>query len=123
MNRKHHLTAALALAFVCTTAPGQYPPHTFPPVMHPRHLPPPPGPLLYVRLDGPAGMKATFYRGFPAGVTVPLPCVVGLRPGYCYRFELSGWDHAPEARFYPALEVRGSLALGPKVRCSDYPAP
>ena len=46
-------------------------------------------PPLYVRLAGSPGMKVTIYRGPPQGQTFDLPCLVGFRPGYRYRIELS----------------------------------
>src|SRR6202035_60936 len=42
-------------------------------------------PLMFVRISGPRGMKATFFRAAAQGQTVETPCIVGLRPGYSYR--------------------------------------
>jgi uncharacterized repeat protein (TIGR01451 family) len=79
-------------------------------------------PLLYVRLDGPPGTKVTFYRGGPAGQSVPMPVVVGLRPGYIYRVQVSNPEKFPNADFFPTLEVRGSLRVASNLRAGDFPA-
>src|SRR5947208_3267341 len=49
-----------------------------------------PAPLLFVRLSGLPGMRATFFQGRAPARAFDLPVVVGLRPGYVYRIELSG---------------------------------
>lgn len=78
-------------------------------------------PLLYLRVDGPKGMKVTFHRT-DGPQTFDAPCVVGLRPGYGCRLELWNVEYFPNDKFFPALEVRGSLFLGPRLRNRDYPA-
>ena len=88
----------------------------------PPRWPAPLPPLLFLRIAGPDGMKVTFYRGEPAGVTLNAPCVVGVRPGYTYRFEISNIPGFPGATFSPALEVYGSLALMSQLRNVDFPA-
>src|SRR5687767_9089168 len=78
-------------------APGQYP-------FQPNHLPPPPpppAPLFYVRFSGPRETKITIYRGFDAGQTLELPCTVGFRPGYAYRFALFDVPRFPRQVFFP----------------------
>jgi uncharacterized repeat protein (TIGR01451 family) len=82
-----------------------------------------PAPLLFVRFAGPAGMRATFYQGRPVGRTFDAPAVVGLRPGYVYRVRLSDLPGLPGVSLYPSVEVRGCLALGPKLSSAAYPAP
>jgi uncharacterized repeat protein (TIGR01451 family) len=79
-------------------------------------------PLLYVRLSGPKGMKATLYRGQEKGQSFDTPCVVGVRPGYGYRFALSDIPQFPRQVFFPTLEVRGTLLLSDKLRNADFPA-
>jgi uncharacterized repeat protein (TIGR01451 family) len=79
--------------------------------------------LLYVRLDGPPGMQATFYQGLPTGHTHATPCAVGLRPGYRYRIRLSGLPGRPQVNLFPTLEVCGCLQMPHGVRIADYPAP
>ena len=83
---------------------------------------PPPSPLMYVRFSGPKATKITLYRGFDTGQTFELPCTVGFRPGYSYRFAVFDMQGFPRQVFCPSLEVRGSLALAPKLRNADFPA-
>jgi uncharacterized repeat protein (TIGR01451 family) len=83
---------------------------------------PPPGPLMYVRFTGPKGSKITVYRGFDQGQTLEIPCTLGFRPGYAYRlavFDIPGFERHV---FAPTLEVRGTLALTPRLRNADFPA-
>lgn len=90
-----------------------------PPASAPQYQPPP---LLFVRIGGPPGMKATFFRGLAKGQTVETPAVVGLRPGYTYRVAISDIPDLPGRVFYPTLEVRASLYLGNRLRNRDFPA-
>jgi uncharacterized repeat protein (TIGR01451 family) len=76
---------------------------------------------MFVKFIGPTGMKVTFYRGAAKSATLPVPCVVGLRPGYVYQVKLSDIPGYPQA-LYPTLEVRGSLIGGHKVKPQDFPA-
>jgi uncharacterized repeat protein (TIGR01451 family) len=78
-------------------------------------------PLLYVRLIGPPESHLTFFQGQVRRQFLA-PQVVGLRPGYIYRFELSGLPGRPGVSFYPTLEVRGTLNVPPMVRASQFPA-
>src|SRR3954463_16148982 len=71
-------------------------------------------PLLYVRFNGPAGMKAKFYQGRAAPRGFPAPVALGLRAGYAYRVALGNFADHPGLTLYPSLEVRGSLALQPR---------
>jgi uncharacterized repeat protein (TIGR01451 family) len=80
-----------------------------------------PAPLLFVRFTGPAGMRATFYQGRAPARTHAAPVVMGLRPGYCYRVQLSGLAGRPGVALFPTLEVRGSLTLPPHVQAANYP--
>lgn len=95
---------------------GQAPPFV-PPAPQPT-LPP----LFYVRVSGPPGMQATFFRGQAKSDTLATPCVVGLRPGYSYAFALSGIPGQANEVYCPTLEVRGSLILGDRMRNKDFPA-
>ncbi|MCS7045371.1 MAG: DUF11 domain-containing protein [Gemmataceae bacterium] len=88
-------------------------------------LPPPPHalpPLLYLRIVGPKGMKVTLYRGDRDGVDFDAPCVIGVRPGYGYRFALHNLADFPGATFYPSIDVRGSLWLSHQLRNANFPA-
>jgi len=78
-------------------------------------------PLLYVKVMGPAGMKVTFYPGSPGARALDAPAIVGLRPGYVYRLQLS-LANRPEINLFPSLEVRGSLHV-PVAKAMQYPVP
>ena len=96
-------------------------PFTFQP--YPTFVPsPPPPPLLFVRIDGPAGMKATFFRGTAGGQTVTVPFTVGFRPGYVFRFLISDVPGHPGETFSPTAEVWGSLLLANRLRNPEFPA-
>jgi uncharacterized repeat protein (TIGR01451 family) len=82
-----------------------------------------PSPLLFVQFMGGPGLRTTFYQGRPNGVAFATPVVVGLRPGYYYRFQLSHLPGHPGISIYPTLEVYGSLNLTPKLNAKNYPAP
>jgi uncharacterized repeat protein (TIGR01451 family) len=82
-----------------------------------------PPPLLFVRLDGPAGMQATFFQGNSAGQVSALPTVIGLRPGYIYRMKLSGLPQLHGDALYPTFEVRGMVALAPGLNGANFPVP
>ncbi len=111
------LTACtLTLIILAASASAQFPYHPALPA------PPPPSPLMYLRFTGPPGSKITIYRGVDQGQILELPLVLGFRPGYSYRFAVSDLPNLPRRVFYPSLEVRGSLALLPKMRNADFPA-
>jgi uncharacterized repeat protein (TIGR01451 family) len=78
-------------------------------------------PLLYIKVMGPAGMKVTFYPGSPGARALDAPAVVGVRPGYVYRLQLS-LANRPDLKLFPSLEVRGSLHL-PIAKAMLYPVP
>lgn len=77
---------------------------------------------MYLRFTGPPETKIKIYRGFDAGQTLELPCTVGFRPGYSYRIAVFDLPNLPRQIFFPTLEVRGTLALVPKLRNADFPA-
>lgn len=127
MSARRHFLGALGLSglfFSSLAAQAPMPP--FGPVPFgptPRVAAPMPAlpPLQYVKLAGPKGMKVTFYRGLtPQSFDAPL--VIGVRPGYYYRFAISNLADYPGETFYPTLEVRGSLLLSEKLKTSDFPA-
>jgi uncharacterized repeat protein (TIGR01451 family) len=80
-------------------------------------------PLLFVRISAPPGVKVTLYPGRAAPRSFPTPVVVGLRPGYIYRYKLSNFPDQPKLALYPSIEVRNSLRLPPIIRAADHPAP
>jgi uncharacterized repeat protein (TIGR01451 family) len=67
-------------------------------------------------------MQVTFYRG-GAPETLSAPFVMGLRPGYVYRVQVSGMPGHPNQTFFPTLEVRGSVQLPPMLRPANFPVP
>ncbi len=79
------------------------------------------GPPLFVRFAGPDGMKVTLFTGGGRKQTLVAPFMVGLRPGYKYRIEVSNMPNHPGLVIHPTLEVRGSLRGGPKVPPQEYP--
>jgi uncharacterized repeat protein (TIGR01451 family) len=114
-----HPLAILVLALAVGAVSAQYPPPVQP---HPHPIPV--EPLMYVRFVGPAGARVTFYRGAAGGETFNAPFTAGFRPGYIYRFKMSGFPGRPEEfALYPTLEVRAVLQLPPGQRAVNYPAP
>jgi uncharacterized repeat protein (TIGR01451 family) len=67
-------------------------------------------------------MRTTFYQGRAPARSFPAPVVVGMRPGYAYRVQLSNLPGRPGLTLYPTLQVRGSLHLPPRFRASAFPA-
>src|SRR5262245_27708596 len=53
------------------------------------HNPPVQAPLLFVKVIGPEGMRVTFHPGTSGAKAIASPAMVGLRPGYIYRVELT----------------------------------
>jgi uncharacterized repeat protein (TIGR01451 family) len=93
-----------------------------PPVLPPGGCPPPcPAPVLFVRITGPVGTQATFFEPFPREFDTPVG--VGLRPGYVYRFKLSGLERHPKLALYPTLQVIGTLAMPPPLQAASFPTP
>jgi uncharacterized repeat protein (TIGR01451 family) len=114
----HPLTILCLVCSVTATA-AQYP---LPAQPHPHPIPI--EPLMYVRFAAPVGVRVTFYRGGPVGETFTAPFTAGFRPGYIYRFKMSGLPgRAEEFSLYPTLEVRSVLSLPPGQRAVNYPAP
>jgi uncharacterized repeat protein (TIGR01451 family) len=66
----------------------------------------PPAPFLFVTVAVPEGGQVTWFPTLRDETTTSSP--VGLRPGYPYRFQISGVG--PKGTYlYPSIEVRGSL--------------
>lgn len=131
MTLRRLSAAALAAACLCATAAAQVPalpgPPPGPPVL-PAARSPAVAPLLYLRIAGPAGLRAGFYEPAAPAHVVDAPAVLGLRPGYVYRMELSGLPVRPEhpeapRTLYPTVEVRASVALAPGVNGVNFPLP
>ena len=84
---------------------------------------PPPAPVLNVRVIAPEGVKATFYPNGCRKETLDLPVEVGLRPGYIYRFKLSGVSEDKNIALYPTIQVVGALQLPPPCCAINNPLP
>ena len=111
------VTTLLTAGFAHAQMP--FPPVGAPPVAV---APPPPAPLMFVRFNGPKGTKIIVCRGTDAGQTLELPVTVGFRPGYAYRLAVFDLPNLPRQFFSPSFEIRGTLALTPKMRNEDFPA-
>ncbi len=112
--RLTHTLAGVVLALSPVAGLAQAPPR--PPASGP-------APLLYARVIAPQGASVTVYQGSPVGRPFAAPVVLGLRPGYIHRLEITGLPGHPGAALYPTLEVRGTLQLPPNLRAAEYPAP
>src|SRR5262249_3460520 len=107
--------------------PPFLPPYAVQPTPYPQQVPTPnkfAGPawpnLLFVRISAPAPVNVTFFRGGKEE-TLVTPCDVGLRPGYRYRLQISGFPEVPAAVLTPTIEVRGSLVLANPAQAADFP--
>jgi uncharacterized repeat protein (TIGR01451 family) len=68
-------------------------------------------------------VRVTAYPGSVLSRMFDTPTVMGLRPGYVYRFELTNLPYNPGAALYPEVEVRGMLVPRPGMKYMDYPIP
>jgi uncharacterized repeat protein (TIGR01451 family) len=87
------------------------------------HLPPVPSPLLYVRVQGPQGLRITFLEGPQLQRTFDAPVTVGLRPGFGYRLKVEGFADQPHVAIYASIEVGDTLRLPRRAKSADHPAP
>ncbi len=94
-----------------------------PEVLQPGMGAPVPAPLVAARFIAPQGVRVTAYPGSPISKMFDAPAVMGLRPGYVYRFELSNLPYHPGVSLYPEVEVRGTLVPRPGMKYMDYPIP
>jgi uncharacterized repeat protein (TIGR01451 family) len=79
--------------------------------------------LLFVRFIGPAGSRAVFFQGDVGGRSFPAPVVVGLRPGYVYRVQLTDLPRHPGVSLYPTVEVRGMVWPPPGLNLANFAVP
>lgn len=96
--------------------------------MVPMVAPPPPiqaapAPLVAAKFLAPKGVQVTAFPGSPLARKFDTPSVMGLRPGYVYRFELSNLPFEAGKVLYPEVEVRGVLVPRPGMKYMDYPIP
>ena len=82
-----------------------------------------PAPLLAAKVIAPKGTRVTAYPGSALAKTFNAPAVLGLRPGYSYRFELSNIPNHPGRTLHPEVEVRGTLVPRPGMKYMDWPTP
>ena len=84
--------------------------------------PPPPAPLLFVRVVAPEGTRVVFRPGTPETRSFPAPAVAGFRPGYGYRIQLADIPGQAGRVLSPSFEVLSTLHVPPGVRAEDFPA-
>jgi uncharacterized repeat protein (TIGR01451 family) len=115
----------------CPVPTPMLPPNGFCGLEHMSPVPPrpdpcrpigPPAPLLAAKIIPPAGVRVTFLPGTPEAAVFTEPAVIGFRPGYSYRVELSELPGQPGLSLYPEIEVRGSLVPRLGMNPMDYPA-
>jgi uncharacterized repeat protein (TIGR01451 family) len=82
-----------------------------------------PAPLVAAKFLTPAGVRVTAFPGTKLSRMYDTPVVMGLRPGYVYRFELANLPYNPGKSLYPEVEVRGMLVPRPGMKYMDYPIP
>ena len=63
-------------------------------------------PLLFVRFSHPPGLHVTFYQQRAGGDDYAVPVTVGLRPGYIYRLQLTGFNPGSVGAFHAAVVYR-----------------
>jgi uncharacterized repeat protein (TIGR01451 family) len=83
----------------------------------------PPAPLVAAKFITPEGVRVTAFPGTKLARSYTAPTVMGLRPGYVYRFELTNLPYQPGVALYPEVEVRGVLVPRPDMKYMDYPIP
>jgi hypothetical protein len=84
--------------------------------------PPPPAPLLFVRVVAPEGARVTFRPGTPEARTFSTPAVAGFRPGYGYRIQITGLPEQPDRVLNPSFAVLSTLHIPPGIKAEDFPA-
>jgi uncharacterized repeat protein (TIGR01451 family) len=99
------------------------PPHALMVAPSPGPMLPAAAPLLATKVLAPKGVRVAVYPGSPLARLYDTPTVLGLRPGYVYRFELSNLPYYPGRTLYPEIEVRGTLVPKPGMKYMDWPAP
>src|SRR5437764_14015112 len=82
--------------------------------------PPPPAPLLFVRVVAPDGTKVVFRPGSPEPKAFDTPAVAGFRPGYYYRVGLANVGGDPARVLYPSFEVVSTLHVPPALKPEDF---
>jgi uncharacterized repeat protein (TIGR01451 family) len=84
---------------------------------------PAPAPLVAGKFLLPAGIRVTAFPGSELARMYSGPLVVGFRPGYGFRFELTNLPYQPGKSLFPEIVVQGVLVPRPGMRVVDYPLP
>ncbi len=84
---------------------------------------PVPAPLVAAKFIVPKDVRVTAFPGTHQSHMYDAPVVMGLRPGYAYRFELSNLPYHPGKSLYPEVELRGTLIPRPDMKYMDHPIP
>ena len=84
---------------------------------------PTPAPVLATRVLAPAGVRVTAYPATPIARTFEAPAVLGMRPGYIYRLELSTIPAYPGRSLFPEVEICGTIVPRPRMNYMDWQAP
>jgi uncharacterized repeat protein (TIGR01451 family) len=92
-------------------------------LMHHDDWVPTAAPLAAAKFITPKGVRVTAYPGTSFSRVYDASAVVGLRPGYVYRFELTNLPYAPGKSIFPEVEVRGTLVPRPGMKYMNYPLP
>ncbi|AMV22985.1 hypothetical protein VT84_01145 [Gemmata sp. SH-PL17] len=92
-------------------------------VLQPGMGAPVPAPLVAAKFLAPKDVRVTAFPGSAQSRMYDAPAVMGLRPGYVYRFELSNLPYSPGQALYPEVEVRGTLVPRPGMKYMDHPIP
>ena len=92
-------------------------------VLQPGMGAPVPAPLVAAKFLVPKDVRVTAFPGSAQSRMYDAPVVMGLRPGYVYRFELSNLPYSPGKVLYPEVEVRGTLVPRPGMKYMDHPIP
>ena len=81
-------------------------------------------PFLFVTVNLPGGGRTVWYPGTPQAIKIADKGVIGLRPGYAYRLELTDLpEQFAGLSLYPTIEVQGSLQYRPGMKMAQHPVP
>lgn len=94
-----------------------------PDVLQPGMGAPVPAPLVAAKFLVPKDVRVTAFPGTAMSRIYDAPALMGLRPGYAYRFELSNLPYHPGKALYPEVEVRGTLVPRPGMKYMEHPLP
>lgn len=84
--------------------------------------PPPPAPLLFVRVVAPEGTHIVFRPATPEARAFAAPAIAGFRPGYGYRLQLTDIPEQAGRVLSPSIEVLDTLHVPPGLKAEDFPA-